>query len=207
MTNVGTISNLTAVVVPPADASAGVSSMSPDALLAYCQMQLGSLDDEMATQIKAQDLALQQRTAVESVQTKLESFGTNGPQTYGELNECSAAFDAAIAKLGSSDPVARQLATQEQAMVTKYGSFQNNITSLSNPTDSSPLEKPPQNDDWKGTTDAVGTLTDDIKSGAEIQMLQLQDLVSQRQQAVEQATGMMTKEDQTLDDTAKAIGQ
>jgi len=38
-------------------------------------------------------------------------------------------------------------------------------------------------------------------------MLSLQDLVSQRQQVVELATGMMSKEDQALEDGAKAIGQ
>jgi hypothetical protein len=69
------------------------------------------------------------------------------------------------------------------------------------------LGKPPQNSDWKGTVDAVGNLATDIKSNAEIQMLTLQDLVSQRQQVVELATGMMSKEDQALDDGAKAIGQ
>ncbi len=38
-------------------------------------------------------------------------------------------------------------------------------------------------------------------------MLTLQDLVSQRQQAVTLASGMMSKQDQTLEDEAKAVGQ
>jgi len=53
----------------------------------------------------------------------------------------------------------------------------------------------------------MGNLADSIKSNAEMQMLSLQDLVSQRQQVVELATGMMSKEDETLTDGAKAIGQ
>ncbi len=208
-----TVGNLVAVMNAyanaPTDASAGVSDMSPDALLAYCQMQLGSLDDEMTTQIDAQNLALQQRTAVESVQTALESFGTAGPQTNGDLNKCTAAFDAAIAKLPAGDPVAAQLSAQEQQMTSKYTETPASALGVVSSVipDSATLAKPPQNDDWQGTTQAVGNLSDDIKSGAEIQMLQLQDLVSQRQQAVEQATGMMTKENDTLDDAAKAIGQ
>ena len=65
----------------------------------------------------------------------------------------------------------------------------------------------PANNDWQGTTGALSNLSDNIKSDSEVQMLQLQDLVSERQQVVEQMTGMMTKEDQTLEDGAKAIGQ
>jgi hypothetical protein len=38
-------------------------------------------------------------------------------------------------------------------------------------------------------------------------MLQLQDLVSQRQQAIQLCSGIMSKTDETLEDQAKAIGQ
>jgi hypothetical protein len=65
----------------------------------------------------------------------------------------------------------------------------------------------PSGTDWQGTTDALGNLADNIKSNAQIQMLSLQDLVSQQQDAIEQATQMMTSEDNTLLDQAKAIGQ
>ncbi len=210
MTTVGNVAAVvSAYATAPADANAGASDMSADALLAYCQMQLGSLDDEMTIQIKAQNLALQQRTAVESVQTALESFGTSGPQTNGDLNKCSAAFDAAIAKLPAGNPVAAQLSAQEQQMTSTYAETPASALPFISAVipDAARLANSPQNDDWQGTTQAVGNLSDDIKSGAEIQMLQLQDLSSQRQQAVEQATGMMTKENDTVDDAAKAIGQ
>ncbi len=209
MTNVSSTAGASANYVTNPEASAGVTAMSPDALLAYCQMQLGSLDDQMTTQINAQDLALQQRTAVQNVETTLEGYGDTGPKTVGELAKCSAAFDTAIAQLPPGDPVARELATQQAAMNTKYGgaSMLSGTLGGDDAGDSAPLGSPPANDDWKGTIDTVDNLNQDIKSGAEIQMLQLQDLVSQRQQAVEQATGMMSKEDQTLEDAAKAIGQ
>ncbi len=70
----------------------------------------------------------------------------------------------------------------------------------------SELTKPPENNQWKGTCDALGNIVGDIKSNSEIQMLQLQDLVSQRQQAVSLATGMMSKEDQSLEQLAR-LGQ
>jgi hypothetical protein len=67
------------------------------------------------------------------------------------------------------------------------------------------LTKPPANNDWQGTTDTLSNMADGIKSGAEIQMLQLQDLVSQRQQAVQLISGMMSTENQTLDGETKNI--
>lgn len=73
----------------------------------------------------------------------------------------------------------------------------------------SQLNHPPDkgNKEWQGDTDALSNIADDIKSNAEIQMLQLQDLVSQRQQAVQLVSGMLSKQDQALEDLTKAIGQ
>jgi hypothetical protein len=59
--------------------------------------------------------------------------------------------------------------------------------------------------EWQGTTDAIANIASDIKSNAELDMLKLQDLVSQRQQMVQLVNGVMGKEDQTGEDLAKAI--
>jgi hypothetical protein len=214
-----------------ADAALGAGAadtMSPDALLAYCQMQLGSIDDETTQQIQAQQLQLQERTAVENVESTLQGYGTTGPQSVGDLMKCQQAFDQAIASLPSGDPVATQLTAQESTMMNKYFPTTTTATFAAIPIDlyssdgtptigfpgtSGPDGQPlhswtaPANNDWQGTTGALSNLSDNIKSDSEIQMLGLQDLVSERQQAVEQMTGMMTKEDQTLEDGAKAIGQ
>jgi hypothetical protein len=58
---------------------------------------------------------------------------------------------------------------------------------------------------WQGTTDALANIASDVKSNAEIDMLKLQDLVSQRQQMIQLVNGIMGKEDQTHEDLAKAI--
>ncbi len=230
----------------PGDGSLpGTTVMSPDSLLAYCQIQLGDLDDQVTTQMNAQQLSLAERTAVQNVETTLESFGDQGPTNGDQMHTCVVAIQNAINQLPAGDPVAAQLAAQGQTMVTDYGyqeidtaapqaaavtaingalqtsaaiaaavpapftPTQSLLTPLSvpSPTVTYDLSKPPANNDWKATTDAVGNLADNIKSNAEMQMLTLQDLVSQRQQVVELATGMMSKEDETLTDGAKAIGQ
>jgi hypothetical protein len=64
----------------------------------------------------------------------------------------------------------------------------------------------PQNNDWQATTDSLKNLASNIQGNAQIQMLSLNSLVSQNQAAIEQATQMMTSEDNTLLDEAKGIG-
>jgi len=59
--------------------------------------------------------------------------------------------------------------------------------------------------EWSGTTDALDNIAGDIKDGAEIQMLQLQDLVSQRQAAVQLVTNMMSKMDDSTLSIAKNV--
>jgi hypothetical protein len=226
--------------------------MSPDSLLAYCQIQLGDLDDQVTTQMSSQQLSLEERTAVQNVETTFESFGDqgpSGPNAGDQMHTCVVAIQNAINQLPAGDPVAAQLEALGNQMVAQYGYKETDpvasqavgspTANLGPPpangtpaTSSAPLahgaspvtlpaaspatpsstpiytlSNPPKNDDWKGTTDAMGNLADSIKSNAEMQMLTLQDLVSQRQQVVELATGMMSKEDETLTDGAKAIGQ
>lgn len=107
-------------------------------------------------------------------------------QKYG-----TAASDLANSRTTPDDVAA--LASQLQQLSAKEGSLGN----------------PPTQDNqrWKATTATLDTYVGDIKSDAEIDMLKLQDLVSQRQQAVQLCSGMMGKTDQTLEDQAKAIGR
>jgi hypothetical protein len=218
---------------------AGATAMSPDSLLAYCEMQLGDLDRQITTQMNAQKTALREREAVQSAQNVLGQFGTAGPQNAPDMQKCVTALDNAAAQLPESDPVRAQLADFRTQMCTQYGfksAQQLNQDKLSEPTIASDFQPPatasshsfpnyapvqPQAEttavlgkkpdagikEWQGTTDALAGIANDIKSNAEIEMLHLQDLVSQRQQAIQLCSGMMSKTDQTLEDQAKAIGR
>jgi hypothetical protein len=69
------------------------------------------------------------------------------------------------------------------------------------------LSKVPLQGQWQGTLEAFDNIAQSVKSSAEIDMLQLQDLVSQRGQAIQIASGIMGKYDQALEDLAKGIGR
>ena len=206
------------VPIEGVNTGAPMTAMSPDALLTYCQMQLGTIDGEIGTQMTSQQLQLRQRSAVEAVQSALEACGSQGPSTAQQMKTCVDAFDKAIGELDKNDPVARQLTEKRDQMTTDYGySAQSPTPEITETTsegtfttpasDGLSLTKPPSGEAWKGTIDSVGNLTNDIRSSAEIGMLKLQDLVSKRQQAVSLVTGIMGKTDQALEDGAKAIGR
>ncbi len=72
------------------------------------------------------------------------------------------------------------------------------VGTLANPPDAG-------SEQWKGTTDALNNIASDIKDGAEIQMMQLQDLVSKRQTAVQLVTNMMSKMADTTLSVAKNV--
>ncbi len=221
------VSGAGATTIPTAlGFDANVTSMSPEALLDYCRMQLGDLDSQISDQMTQQKTSLREREAVQSAQSVLDQFGTAGPQNATDMAKCVDALNTAIAQLPQGDPVAAQLADFRDKMTSQYGYTPpapppdglglgagdlTNITVASQdgiPNDGTLTNPPNANDkQWQGTTDALGAIADDVKSGAEIQMLQLQDLVSQRQQAVQLCSAMMTKTDQTLEEEAKAVGQ
>ncbi len=211
--------------------------MSPDELLEYCQMQLSGLNGEISTQMNQQNLALQEREAVENAQDVIEGFGSAGPQNITDFQTCENAISKAAASLPPGDPVAAQLTQFGQQIAQKYGyTAPQTLTPEQQQTVSAAhvivatngstavgftapegtielamaqhgaLTSPPANNDWQGTTDTLSNMADGIKSGSEIQMLSLQDLVSQEQQAVQLASGMMSTEDQTLESEAKNIG-
>jgi hypothetical protein len=244
MSNVFAVNGSSAVIYPTSSGiDAGMTAVSPDTLLAYCQMRLGDLDGQIDAQMKAQKTALREREAVQGAQNVLAQFGTAGPSNPKDMQACVTAIDKAIAQLPSNDPVAAKLADfrkqlcdtyqftparpltpQEQmtleadqgiqnsiahAGVLSLGSKMQEINRLNQIQTTGYLGKPPDKDakEWQGTTDTLNSLASDIKSNAEIEMLQLQELVSQRQQAVQLASSMMSKEDQTLESQAKAIGQ
>jgi uncharacterized protein YgfB (UPF0149 family) len=162
---------------------------------------------DMATCVSAFQTAIASLPPGDPVAGQLQTQCTSMESTYGytagqslSSSQQSQLSDAqAIVAKGPPDLMT------DPAGYMQYQAAQLTVSSL-NGVENGSLGKAPANNQWQGTTDALGNLASDIKSNAEIQMLQLQDLVSQRQQVTEMTTQMMTTEDNTLLDQAKAIG-
>lgn len=127
------------------------------------------------------------------------TYGYTPAQSLSSSQQSQLTAAQSIVDKGPPDPISDPSGNMQ------YESAQLQVSSL-NGVENGSLSKAPANNQWQGTTDALGNLASDIKSNAEIQMLQLQDLVSQRQDVTEMTTQMMTTEDSTLLDQAKAIG-
>jgi hypothetical protein len=162
--------------------------------------------DQMQKCVDALDKAISQLPAGDPVAQKLTSFRDDMKSTYGytqgqalsqqETQEMTQDSNTIMhANMNPNDPGLKAGATAAQADLSRLQSKQAG-------TFTAPNKDAKQ---WQGTTDSLANIASDIKSNAEIDMLKLQDLVSQRQQMVQLVNGIMGKEDQTHEDLAKAI--
>jgi len=186
-------SNTISPVQSSYDQGAEVQSLTGEALLMYCQARMGDLDNEINMRMGDQKAALDRRQAIQSVEVELKKYGDNGPQTQEQWDACEAAISAAQKLLPPGDPGIAALEKFRFDIEHQYC------------RDIAPNPHYPHDGEWKGTLDGLTKMADDIKGGAEIEMLQLQQLMSQRQTAVQLTTNMMSKLDQTQDSIVKNV--
>jgi len=170
-----------------------VQGLTGDSLLAYCQSRLGDLDGEINSRIGNQKAALDRRQAIQAAELVFKKYGEAGPQNQEEWNACENALTAAQQQLPPGDPGIAVLAQFRSDIQHQYC------------RDVAPHPHYPKDGEWKGTIDGLIKMQDDIKGSAEIEMLQLQQLMSQRQTSVQLTTNMMSKLDQTQESIVKNI--
>jgi len=171
----------------------GVQGLTGDTLLAYCAARLGDLDGEINMRIGDQKAALDRRQAIQAAQLVLKKYGDAGPQNQADWDACENALLAAERQLPPGDP---GIAALEKFRFDLEHQYCKGLAA--NP-------HYPKDGEWKGNIDGLTKLQDDIKGSAEIEMLQLQQMMSQRQTSVQLTTNMMSKLDQTLDSVVKNI--
>jgi hypothetical protein len=196
--------------------------MTPDGIIAYCQMQLGNIDTQLNGLVQEQYKQIQEQQTVAKLKSALEQFGNKGPQTGADMDQCVAAFNQAIDSLPEGDPLRTDLQGRRDAMENKYGYQPPTSAPITTPsvnaapavsegpfyykgvvTGGSQLTAAPTDGQWQGTIDDVGGIASTLSSNSQIQMLQISNLSSAQQTAVEQAINMLNKLDGTLTDIAK----
>lgn len=162
-------------------------ALTPDALLSYCSARMNDLDFRIDTFMKKQEGA---RGASEKL-TKFQSTFSGGASTkgIGSLEKCGELpFTGADMRAAREALPEAQRATFD-AIVKDY-----EHTAADGYLDAN---------ECKAFAERLGALSKDISSSAELDMIQLQSLMSQRQMAVQLCTNLM----QSLNDTTKAIAQ
>ena len=170
-----------------------VQGLTGEALLTYCQTRLDNLDGEINLRIGGQKAALDRRQAIQSAELALKKYGDAGPQTQEEWDACETALFEAQQLLPPGDP---GIAALEKFRVDMEHQYCEGVA---------PHPHFPKDGEWKGTIDGLTKMQDDIRGGAEIEMLQLQQLMSQRQTAVQLTSNMVSKLDQTQESVVKNI--
>jgi len=187
--------------VDPLDAMMSEQTyISPDALMSYCQTRLRGIDDQVQTAFAKQ----QKDNADSSVLSDLASQFTTPPKA---LDLSSNSPDSDLGGLSPQAYVDRAIENLEhaanqmndpqakQALLEQAGKLKNELNS--NNKDFKP-------EDFKAmTSDAVGKIQQDLNSGAELSMINLQSLMSQRQQAIQICTNLV----QSLGDQANKIAE
>jgi hypothetical protein len=190
------VSNTSNVIAPetlPMSAGDGFQYLTGESLLMYCQTRLQDLDGDIQSRMTGQKAALERRHAIQTAEQVFKTFGDKGPQTQAEWDQCETAIFKAQELLPPGDPGRQMLEDFRQGMEHQYC------------RDVAPSPHYPHDGEWKGTIDGLSKLQEDIKSGSEIEMLQLQQLMSQRQTAVQLTTNMMSKVDQAQDAIVKNV--
>lgn len=210
--------------LPPALTAMGVA-LTPDTLLQYCAMQLGAIDKQIAEKMTKQREGRSAQAAMGELQRALSKYqqgGLDAANANGRA-ECLAAYkkayDAAppemkeklqqqfdefykttVAQDGMTGK-APDLATVTDQQLT---SFANTVGGRN---EAGYLVNGADDQEMKRFSDNVGSLSSELGNGAELEMISLQALISQRQMAVQMATNMMSKVNETLQSQVAAIGK
>ena len=172
------------------------SSLSPDALMAYCEARLQSLDNQMNGIFESQQKNAQVTTDVNAIASALDdlpapnsSSSSTTNISAADITQIQAAYHTAIQDAGSTSQLGELLNKDLSAF--NVGANSGQIS-----------------------TDTVSQLTQNLKNDAanlnsdsEMTMINLQSLMSQRQTAVQLTTNLVQSLGDQQNSIAKNIGQ
>ncbi len=164
------------------------NALTGDALLVYCRSQLNSYDSDINSFLNEQRLALARKKALGSIENTMKKF-TETLDATGQ-QECLTTWNAAINSLPQGDPMRVQMEKEFakfQAQTQTAGGF--------------------SKEQWAGYLGDVHSMIDDVSGSAEINMIQLQSIMSQRQTAVQLTTSMLAKFDEGVKSVVSNIGR
>ncbi len=186
------------------------NSLTAEGLLLYCQSQLSDIDGDIKGYIEQQKKAIAEKQILSELKNTLSKY--QPPSSAKQKLEIAAAYGEAnfkLKELGDTELAAKV----EGAFHSVFPSGDMNVAivwSQSGMMDIGSEKQKAQLDSvfgawtasktkegWAGTVGDVTTMVEDLSGNAEINIIQLQSLMSKRQTAVQLTTNMMAKQDQT----------
>jgi len=186
-------------------ASADFAYMTPDTLMTYCESRLKGIDTQVKEQFAKQQSANKESTALTALMQALAGAGgasINDARTDTAGTNIKAAFVHALdASVGDPATFAAVKAEYSKFLATAYED------------DDSPYKVPKADSkdtcstiDDKELQDMSANIKDaqsNLNSGSELAMIQLQQLMSQRQTAISTCTNLIS----TLNQASTGIAQ
>ncbi|MCC6213323.1 MAG: hypothetical protein IT376_00505 [Polyangiaceae bacterium] len=149
--------------------------LTAESLMLYCESQLRSLDGEVSAFLNEQRANIARKKALGDVIAQMKKYAP--PAGQEQWNEFASAIRAAVDSLPPGDPTVTALQDLYGTMASS-----NSITKAQ----------------WDAAVDNLQGRLDEVSGNAEMNMIRLQTVMSQRQMAIQLTTGMLQKFDQGL---------
>ncbi|MGC4093390.1 MAG: hypothetical protein QM756_36950 [Polyangiaceae bacterium] len=166
------------------------NAMTPESLMTYLQSRLGSIDVQMNDVLSRQKKGEQVRGELHEIQIMLTNLDPSEDpkqtQHIGDVEAFRTELETHIANIADVDP---NLASKLSEKLFGEGQImaKNDDTYVKS--------------ELEGTKDFLNIVSKDLDSGAQMDMIALQQMMSTRQTAIQLATGLVA----SLGDSAKAI--
>jgi len=220
MANTGVQQQVTWVVAsegnPPPEVAyqPATGELTPDTLMAYCQSRLNSIDSQVESSFNQQSAYNQERSDISDALQVLQSnpSGTTDPATCRQMEQT---IEDLVTKIKAIDPNSPSIPKLEQLhdnmMATGSGPYtDSNGTQhtfyTGNITGRNDQDNDIGADEMNGFIKTLSGVNDDLNSNSELQMIQLQSLMSQRQTAIQLTTNLVQSLGDQTDKIAENIG-
>jgi hypothetical protein len=183
------------------------SSLSPDALMAYCQSRLDSIDGQVTTLFNSQQQNASATEQIDKVITGLKAYDASDVKDAATCKQLESEFQGLIQSLKNSDPTCPELPalTKTYNDMVWSGDGGAKFTHSSNTSDPDfiddglypPDKLGPQGDntllsqELQGYAQALSDAAGNLNSNSELGMVHIQSLMSQRQTAVSLTTNLV----------------
>lgn len=163
----------------------GSAALSPDALMVYCQTRLRGIDDQMSGLMAKQQKANDDTQAINEALAVLNNNVAGYTDDKSKTVAMTDALDAAIKKVGSDTPEGQRLQKIRDDL------YNNGVVQDGTVNDT----------EMQKYIESVNGVVKDINSGAELNMINLQSIMSQRQTAIQLTTNLV----ESLGEQSKSI--
>lgn len=170
------------------------ANLSPDTLMVYLSTRLNGLDEQINAIFNTEKSQQDVQTALRKLKETLQPFDPNGGAEGKQMTpEQKTAINDAVQAVADLDPllgdrIRQKLAEPGGGLIFDPGPQQGNPVAYNG-------------NEVKATNDFIDGLSKDIESSSQMNMIQLQSLMSARQTAIQLSTNLIS----ALGESSKAI--